>query len=660
MNNTNLEYMSLNKADMPAVIRRTNLKPTIDNLLLPVFESISNGLHSISDYKEIDNNFNGKIHIEIFTEPFTVIVSDNGLGLNYRNLEAFKTPFTGIKLRKNGKGFGRFIGFKVFDEIIYSSRHKGNKEEYETLNFQFDIFSKNELLQTEQQNKILGKTGCSVSFSNIKPDFNKIIQNIKTDQIVDRIIRYFLPYFISGKLPELIIDVDGDRHDARDRFTELFAPEKTYDETISINDVDYKFTIGISLSKKGDLFPKHSMLLFADDRIIGNGRNLERKIGTSHFLNDEGEKSVIVASVSGIFLDQNANTARTAIEASEEEIDIIANSVSKKILADREEYTKEHRTIQKNNLVVALQRNPLLRTALKGKPLDQYIEEKPMSWGAEEFVSNLALSRYRDQGRWERELEDKVKNGQALKEARQEIMEHIDEENKEALAAYVTHRKTVIDLADKIIEIQDDGATSLEEVFHDLVYSRYQDSDNTKFYQHNLWLLDERLSFVSYISSDRTIRGGKRQKGDKVADLILFEDCSVYSNSDSNSLILVEFKRPRKANYKYGDVKQDPIQQVFETVSKIREEKSLVSTSGKRIQVPEGTRIFAYIIADLEPKLVKVIQDHDFNQTWDHLGYYRYHENRDTFVEVFGYDKLISDAKKRNSAFFDVLLGDLV
>jgi hypothetical protein len=40
-------------------------------------------------------------------------------------------------------------------------------------------------------------------------------------------------------------------------------------------------------------------------------------------------------------------------------------------------------------------------------------------------------------------------------------------------------------------------------------------------------------------------------------------------------------------------------------------------------------------------------------------GLFKYHEEFDVFVEIVGFNKLISDAEKRNAAFFDILLSDL-
>ncbi|MCK5375336.1 MAG: ATP-binding protein, partial [Alphaproteobacteria bacterium] len=126
------------------------------------------------------------------------------------------------------------------------------------------------------------------------------------------------------------------------------------------------------------------------------------------------------------------------------------------------------------------------------------------------------------------------------------------------------------------------------------------------------------------------------------------------------SIVLVEFKRPGRDDYKYGDVKKDPIEQVKATAIKIRDEERIITKTGKAISVFEGVRLYAYIVADLEPTLTKVCKNHDMKKTWDSKGYYMYHTTNDIFVETVSYDKLISDAQKRNAAFFNILLGDVV
>jgi hypothetical protein len=98
---------------------------------------------------------------------------------------------------------------------------------------------------------------------------------------------------------------------------------------------------------------------------------------------------------------------------------------------------------------------------------------------------------------------------------------------------------------------------------------------------------------------------------------------------------------------------------LLSTVEYIRDRKSFVTTSGKSIDVPQSTPIMAIIVADLEPSLRSLARRYDFGETWDKLGLFKYHGDFDVFVEILGFDKLISNAEKRNAAFFDILLNDL-
>jgi hypothetical protein len=647
----------LNPADMEAVLARTNLAPSQENLLLPIYEAVSNSIYACQERWGDSANQFGKIQLDISTSPFSATITDNGVGLTQDHFEYFCTPFTGTKLKKGGKGFGRFIAFKVFDQITYHSRQL---DQPGTRSFRFDIYRDEELEDIEPGAPFPFDTGCAVQLEGVKAGFSRIPQSIGDEEYADRIIRYFLPFFLRGEMPLLTLSVDSTKYDASAHSARFFPSTASTPEVVIVQGESHDMQISISKVEKGRLFDEHMMLMFADGRIIGAGRSIERKIGSSHFETKFGEKQVYVAAVSGTFFDSRANTARTQIEASEAEIDDIANYVVDMILSAEAAYVERHRRDQVVQATTAITRNPLLLTALRGQSVSDYVSTKPMSWKAENFVADLALVRFREQTRWDRVFDAGLKAPQQLKDMREELVRHLDNESKDALAAYVSHRKSVLDLADAVLGYQSDGRMSLEDVFHDLIHPRYEDSDSTKFYQHNLWLIDDRLAFFSYLSSDRTMHGGRRHKGDKVADLVIFDDCSIYAEADQSTLVLVELKRPGRNDYRFGVSGSDPVQQVLETALKIREDKRLVTTSGRTISIPTGTRIFSYVVADLEPSLVDVCENHDMARTWDERGFYRYHEKRDVFIEVAGYDKIVSDARKRNAAFFEVLLGDVV
>ncbi len=652
--------VNLHPADMPAVLERTKLKVNEENCLLPIYEAVSNAIYSAQMKWGADVAEKGKVQVDIRTTNFEAHISDNGAGLDDINFGHFLTPFTGFRLKKGGKGFGRFIAFKVFDDIAYASRYDGATGR-ENRAFTFDINKEPQIDGSiSSPPQVNFETGCVVRYRAPKEEFEKAIESLEGEEIVERTIRYFLPFFLSDEMPDLKILVDGASFDTRSHFSEFFTPEidKTID--IDLGSETREFKIDISRVKRERLFKEHMTLLFADGRIIGSGRKIAGKIGNQFFESPEGDKQIYIASVRGEFLDDRANTARTEIEATKEEIDAIVDQVAKFILEKEKEFVERHRTSQSKSVANALIRNPLLRSALRGKPISEYVANKPMSWKAEEFVSDLALQRLRDQNNWQKEFEAGLKAPEKLVEMREKITEHLDEENKDALASYVAHRKSVIELTDAILGYQADGRMSPEDMLHDLVHPRYEDSETTKFYQHNLWLLDERLAFFTYCSSDRTNHGGRRQQGDKVADLVLFEDCSIFREGDQGAVVLIEFKKPGRNDYKFGVAKADPIQQVIDTAVKIRDEGRIISKSGRTIAVEKGTRVYAYLVADMEPTLRSICENHDMHDTWDNSGYYLYHSRKDMFVEVISYSKMLEDAKKRNAAFIEILLGEII
>jgi sensor histidine kinase regulating citrate/malate metabolism len=119
---------TLVKPDMQAVLSRTHLANNLHGFLLPIFESISNAMDGIeSRFGEAAAN-KGEIKIKFSkpNDPNKILISvlDNGVGLTEDNYNSFRTPFSGYKLKLKGRGFGRFIAFKVFNRVLYSSRHK--------------------------------------------------------------------------------------------------------------------------------------------------------------------------------------------------------------------------------------------------------------------------------------------------------------------------------------------------------------------------------------------------------------------------------------------------------------------------------------------------------------------------------------------------------
>src|SRR5690606_39059325 len=118
-------------------VRNTRLPRT--KPLLPLFELISNSIHSIEEAisKNIIKPTEGKIVIDCISNGsaetlqqlididiypiHTFIVSDNGIGLDEENLKAFIEADTDHKIDIGGKGVGRFVCLKAFRELNITS-----------------------------------------------------------------------------------------------------------------------------------------------------------------------------------------------------------------------------------------------------------------------------------------------------------------------------------------------------------------------------------------------------------------------------------------------------------------------------------------------------------------------------------------------------------
>jgi hypothetical protein len=194
----------------------------------------------------------------------------------------------------------------------------------------------------------------------------------------------------------------------------------------------------------------------------------------------------------------------------------------------------------------------LLRYGLSGNTVAEYVRSKPNNWRQENFVSDLTIQRLREERRWSSYVQKTIANKELFAERKKQLLKRVSDTYLDALAEYIVHRKAVIEIADQLRGADDNGAMTREDAFHQLMFPRLEDSMTTKYFQHNLWLLDERLAFVSYISSDRTLHGGRRQSGDKVTDIAFYDECYVAGGQGNTSVVIVEFKRSGRDDYAFG------------------------------------------------------------------------------------------------------------
>ena len=246
-------------------------------------------------------------------------------------------------------------------------------------------------------------------------------------------------------------------------------------------------------------------------------------------------------------------------------------------------------------------------------------------------------------------------NKEDYEELLRKNMEKITDLSASSLAEYVGHRKVIIEVLSKTIRKDDNEKYHKEEEIHNIIYPMRTDSDSQLYENHNLWLIDEKLAYSEYISSDIPFNNDSKEGR---PDILMLNDTTYLVADTKNegrvfeSIVLFELKRPMRNDYSRSE--ETPYKQMFNYIDRLRN-NTVKDRNGRPIKVDENTRYFLYGICDITSSLEKHLIDDDFEQTLDKLGYYKYYKNYKSYVEIISYDKMINDARKRNRIFFDKL-----
>lgn len=112
----------------PNLVKRIERLPkptTVSGALIPLFEAVSNAIHSTQARYGDDVAVLGQVRVSISTDRkksnVSATVEDNGDGLSPQNWEAFTTTDTDNKIKIGGKGVGRLLWLDCFKETKVSS-----------------------------------------------------------------------------------------------------------------------------------------------------------------------------------------------------------------------------------------------------------------------------------------------------------------------------------------------------------------------------------------------------------------------------------------------------------------------------------------------------------------------------------------------------------
>lgn len=649
------------ESDVVGQVARLPLKPSEANALLPLYEAISNALHAIQDRFGDDKiHEQGRIDIEILRSDGELEnpirgfrVSDNGIGLDEDNYKSFRTPFSQHKMKKGGKGVGRLGWLKVFKDITIDSAYY-NGEGLERRSFKFVLRSKDQL-----ESLVLPDTrkdaGTVVTIRQYEDTYAGRCP-IKTDTIVQRIIAHFLPIFAGQRSPSIYLHDDGT--------TEL---QKVFDSKIiyaveelievSIESVTHPIIIrhmrcDKSIRPRGT---QNNWICFcANDRGVKE-YGIDEQIGLKLL---DGEQ-IYIGTVTGDYLDSHVNPQRTDFIFDAEEGRAIRRQVATSVKGFLKEYIEESLAQKKAIAFNVIRKNPQYMYLTAN--IDEFVERlQPNSNNEEQIFLEMSQNRYRRQRHFSGVKEDITESPsftKAIADKVDDYKKYIQDDQKGTLAEYVTKRKAVLDLLDKLRGFSDIESEKqyLEEAVHSLICPMRIDSDGINIEDHNLWILDDRLAFFRFFASDKPISTYADSASTREPDIAFFYDsCIAWRESERScdTVILVEFKRPGLETY---TDKNDPFIQLMDYVSLFKSGKSIRDSKGKVITgIGHNTSFQCYIVADLTDGLRRRLRG-KFRPTPDNKGLFGYTTEPDAYAEVIPYDKLLLDAQARNAIFFDKL-----
>lgn len=170
----------------------------------------------------------------------------------------------------------------------------------------------------------------------------------------------------------------------------------------------------------------------------------------------------------------------------------------------------------------------------------------------------------------------------------------------------------------------------------------------------NLWILDEKLTYHYYLASDIPFEDQEIAAPSKDRpDIIIFSGPSAFANEAPpfSSIVLVEFKRPLRDDYTDED---NPISQVYKYIEILKSGKAK-DRGGRPIAIKSDIPFYVYIVCDLTSTLRRHARFASLGPTPDGLGFFGYNRELGAYIEIMSYDKLVSDAERRNAAHFEQL-----
>jgi hypothetical protein len=665
-------------------VRNTSLPKS--HALLPLLEAIVNAIQAI-DASRGDSATPGRINVRVHRDaqaefdlgqpgpgraPMKPIigftVEDDGVGFTAQNMSSFETLDSDFKSDLGCRGVGRLLWLKAFDKVSVRSAYEDEAGKLRGRQFRFSVER-----EVEHDGDADGfvRPGTVVILDGFKKAF-QLNAPKGVDAIAREVFEHCIWYFLRpGGAPLVTIADDDESVSLADLMGEFVESAMT---SSKIEVKGQKFDM-LNLRLKATARNSVPRLHWCAASRVVIEENLSGKVPGLHGkLRDEASDEFVYACyLTSDFLDERVRADRTAFDISDR---IAGQPLIDDLSLDdiREAVLEEVRTILNAPLESAREQGKkrvhefVTKRAPRYRPLLAKIEERGISVDPAIKDQDLELQLHRQLQKIESEafIQGQEIFADADAEPAEDYAERlaaylatVSEINQSDLAAYVSRRRTVLDLLGRLIRADKDGKYSREDAIHSLIVPMRTESSDHGADGSNLWIIDERLAFHDYLASDKTLKsmpitGSESTKEPDILATRLMDSPVLAAEGQKlplPSIVVVEIKRPMR---KDATEDKNPIQQCLDYVKRIRA-GGVVTAMGRPIPPTHEPPAFCYIIADLTDKMIERCEISNLRPTHDGLGYFGFNDSAKAYIEVMSFDGLVNAATERNRAFFDKL-----
>jgi len=619
------------------------------------------------------------IHIDRSNKGLNIYVKDNGIGLNDENFSSFLTPDTDHKVMRGGKGVGRLTWLKTFYSTNISSFFDVDGKTYKR-SFLFQN-RENQAISNHlyEPCKNSQEHGTLIELIDMRGGYLQTFPS-KGSTIANHIIRHFLPIFISGECPEIsffyndeAIDISAELNNSiheKSESTIHFTTSDKREEKLKI--VHMRITSrSAPKSSPADMTKPgkaRNAVYFAADQRVGFDYILDSQLGMTTF---DGCKYIGV--LEGNLINEYMNQERTHLDLPTDDIEKLKEKVFETVVEFLSRFMDEVKSAQKETIKKLSDDFPSITSSI---PSD-FIEKLPYSLSKpEDILANLAIHRIRahkitiaETTKLAARIDEITKKDDPFTEEQEDeiikIVENLrpklTKETNASLAEYMTRRRAVIDLLNKYMGISDTGRHFKEDLIHSLICPMKKVDNSKKLLDHNLWLLDDRFAFYSFLASDSALKSFTPSSSMGRPDVLFVLDENLAFNraqSNESPIFIVEFKRPSKSSYYTSGKKEwdteDPFDRFIDYKESLEAGISGEQTyDGRHVKISKSRPIHCFLIADMTRKLE--IKCKSRLSKIDGANSYFGHIPNLGFVHAISYEDLITNAQLRHELFFKKL-----